>query len=151
MSAEMVSCILYFSMVLCGAVNIHIVPHTHLDPMWRSTPSEYQEVVDKILSSSIQSLLENRNRTFAWESMHFLHNFLLRYGEISSCGQLTSNPQEKKCFTFRGAVKFLLESGQLEFVGGGWTAQDEALTDFYGSLDDLSLGRRYIRNEFGEK
>ena len=149
-------------------VNVHLIPHTHLDPMWKLTPDEYQKQCNmvtiylahcrfllyvQILGSVIPSMMENSNRTFAWESMHFLHAFLSQHGSANICKSDLSNTilSSDDCVTYREAINILLERRQLEFVGGGWTAQDESLTSIFAALDDLSLGRRYITEHFGEE
>lgn len=40
----------------------------------------------------------------------------------------------------RAAVAALVESGQLEFVGGGWVQPDEAITRFEDMVDQQTLG-----------
>jgi hypothetical protein len=140
--------------VCCLTVNVHLITHTHLDPMWRSTPSEYQDVVNKILASSVLAMVVDSNRTFSWESTYFMNSFLNTYGHQSCTCDSSKKPFNNafsKCLTFQQAIQLLLDRDQLEFVGGGYTAQDEALSDFFASLDDLSLGRRYIAKTFGER
>lgn len=40
--------------------------------------------------------------------------------------------------------------GRLEFVGGGWCMSDEATAHYGGALEQLALGRRFLRREFGD-
>ena len=39
--------------------------------------------------------------------------------------------------------------GRLQFVGGGWTQNDEAVTHYSAILDNLSLGMKFIADNFG--
>ena len=36
-----------------------------------------------------------------------------------------------------------------QFVGGGWTQNDEAVTHYSAILDNLSLGMKFIADNFG--
>ena len=47
-------------------------------------------------------------------------------------------------------VRLLVESGQLEFVGGGWSMNDEGAAHYVGIIDNLSLGYRLLNETFGE-
>ena len=42
-----------------------------------------------------------------------------------------------------------LHQGRLQFVGGGWTQNDEAVTHYSAILDNLSLGMKFIADNFG--
>ena len=37
-------------------------------------------------------------------------------------------------------VKDLVNDGRLEFVGGAWSQNDEATTNYYSIIDDFSIG-----------
>ena len=47
-------------------------------------------------------------------------------------------------------VRQLVGEGRLEFVGGGMTQNDEAVTHYSASLDNLSLGMKFILDTFGK-
>jgi lysosomal alpha-mannosidase len=46
--------------------------------------------------------------------------------------------------TVRHQVKNLVNSGQLEFVGGGWSMNDEAATNYQSTIDQLTWGFRSV-------
>ena len=46
-------------------------------------------------------------------------------------------------------VRQLVHQGRLQFVGGGWTQNDEAVTHYSAILDNLSLGMKFIADNFG--
>ena len=52
--------------------------------------------------------------------------------------------------TIQQKVGQLVQQGRLEFVGGGWTQNDEAVTHYSAILDNLSLGMKFIQDTFGK-
>lgn len=40
-------------------------------------------------------------------------------------------------------------AGRLEFVGGGWCMGDEAAAHYGPAIEQLALGRRFLRRHFG--
>ena len=47
-------------------------------------------------------------------------------------------------------VRKLVFKGQLHFVGGGYTQNDEATTHYIAILDNLALGFHFIKIHFGK-
>ena len=45
----------------------------------------------------------------------------------------------------------LVEEGRLEFVGAGWSMNDEATTHYSGIIDNMALGFKTLQDLFGEK
>lgn len=54
---------------------------------------------------------------------------------------------EEKKEKFREVVK----EGRVEFVGGGWTMNDEACTYYEDIIDQIQLGHEFIQKEFNIK
>ena len=43
-------------------------------------------------------------------------------------------------------VRKIINRGQLEFVLGGWTMNDEAVTHYYGILEQMTTGHQWLWN-----
>ena len=44
----------------------------------------------------------------------------------------------------KNIVKNLVNEGRLEFIGGGWSMNDEAAAHYIAIIDNMSMGIRYI-------
>ena len=49
----------------------------------------------------------------------------------------------------QGIVQDLVDEGRLEFVGGGWSMNDEATTHYSAIIDNMSFGFKTILDTFG--
>lgn len=113
-------------------LNVHIVPHTHDDVGWLKTvdqyyygtKSNYQKAnVQNILDSVIDTLLSDPNKRFIYvESAYFFKWW---------------NEQTP---AMREQVKQLVNEGRLEFIGGAWSMNDEAVTHYQSTIDQFTLG-----------
>jgi hypothetical protein len=124
-----------------NVLNVHIVSHTHDDVGWLKTVEQYyygrnntiqHAAVKYILSTVMQALVENPNRTFTYVEQKF---FSMWWAEQS--------------FSSKKRVKELIENNQLSFVNGGWCMHDEATTHFMGMIDQTTLGHSFLRRELG--
>lgn len=43
----------------------------------------------------------------------------------------------------------MTETRQLEFINGGWTMNDEAVTDHTSIIDQMTVGLRFVEENFG--
>ena len=124
-------------------VNIHLVPHTHDDVGWLKTVDQYyyggrsniqHAGVQYILDSVVEELLKDPTRHFIYVEMAFFARWWREQDD-----------------SMRTVVRKLVSSGQLEFINGGWCMNDEAATHYNAIIDQMSLGLRFIRDEFGEQ
>jgi hypothetical protein len=114
-------------------LTLHIVPHSHNDPGWKSTVEVlYDTEVRAIYSSVVAALAANPARTFGAEIGVF---WTMWWGEQND--------------TTRATVRDLVAGGRLEFVGGGYTQPDEAATSAADLADNLALGRLWAASVLG--
>ena len=124
-------------------LQVHIVSHSHDDVGWVKTVDQYYYGANKsltgggvqyILDSVIASLLQNKARKFIYVEMAFFTRWW--------------NEQDD---SMKEAVKGLVKSGQLEFINGGWSMNDEAATHYNAIIDQMTYGLRFINDTFGSE
>ena len=45
-------------------------------------------------------------------------------------------------------VRGLVQSGQLQFINGGWSMHDEACTHYVSMIENTAFGHRFLKDEF---
>lgn len=123
-------------------LNVHLVCHTHNDVGWLKTVDQYfyganQSIqragVQYILDSVVQSLQHDPKKRFIYVETAFFSRWW--------------NEQHD---SVRHAVKKLVCNGQLEFIGGGWSMNDEAAAHYNSIIDQMTLGLRILNDTFGK-
>lgn len=105
-----------------------MVSHSHDDVGWINTPEEYYEIkVRTIITSVINSLLENESRRFSQAEIYYFEKWWKEQTE-----------------SMRESVRMLVREGRLEFVNGGWVASDEACPTYEEILQNLMLGHSFL-------
>lgn len=118
-----------------ASLNVFVVPHSHCDAGWLKTFDEYhRQEVQHILTTVTEALSRRADRKFSWVEVGFLDKWWR-----------VQNEQEKK--RFRG----LFESGQLEFLMGGWVSHDEATVTYMQAINQMTAGHTYLQREFGPR
>eukprot|EP00095_Tigriopus_kingsejongensis_P004818 maker-scaffold769_size100554-snap-gene-0.18 protein:Tk04818 transcript:maker-scaffold769_size100554-snap-gene-0.18-mRNA-1 annotation:"lysosomal alpha-mannosidase (mannosidase alpha class 2b member 1)" len=126
---------------ISGAFNVHLVPHSHDDVGWLKTLDEYfygekndiqpadvQEIIDTV----IPALRENPSRRF----IQVETAFFWMWWEIQND-------------TTKAFVHELVDEGRLEFVGSGWSMNDEAATHYASIIENMAVGFKELSAEFG--
>ncbi|CAL1274579.1 unnamed protein product [Larinioides sclopetarius] len=123
-------------------LNVHLVCHTHNDVGWLKTVDQYfyganQSIqragVQYIIDSVIQSLVHDPSKRFIYVETAFFSRWW--------------NDQHD---SVRHSVKKLVCNGQLEFIGGGWSMNDEAAAHYNSIIDQMTLGLRVLNDTFGK-
>ncbi|XP_023330196.1 lysosomal alpha-mannosidase [Eurytemora carolleeae] len=127
---------------LPGKVNVHLVPHSHDDTGWLKTVDQYyygahQEVqragVQYIIESVIKELARDETKKFIQVETGFLWRWW-----------------ESKDDFMRNLTLSLINSGQLQFAGGGWSMNDEATTHFLSIINNMEFGINWLKDNLGE-
>jgi hypothetical protein len=124
-----------------GALNVHLVCHTHDDVGWLKTVDQYFygannsiqfAGVQYILDTVVPNLVANPNRKFIYVEQAFFQRWW-----------------REQDVPMQNTVKELVTKGQLEFINGGWCMHDEAGTHYVAMIDQTTLGHRFLKQEFG--
>ncbi|XP_063226460.1 lysosomal alpha-mannosidase-like isoform X2 [Bacillus rossius redtenbacheri] len=122
-------------------LNVHLIAHSHDDVGWLKTVDQYyygshtstqNAGVQYILDSVIQELRRNPDRRFIYVETAFFWKW---WGEMHDM--------------LRHQVRNLVNSGQLEFIGGAWSMNDEATTHYQSIVDQFTWGLRKLNDTFG--
>ena len=117
-----------------GMLNVHIVCHTHLDTGWVETFDQYYYgYVETIINSVVKSLLENPRRRFIFVETSFFMRWWRDQNEY-----------------MRSKFRKLVTNGQMEFISGGWSMNDEAVSHYTAVIDQMTLGHKTLYRLFGQ-
>ncbi|XXQ32610.1 Alpha-mannosidase [Plasmodiophora brassicae] len=121
-------------------LNVHLVPHTHDDVGWLKTVDQYyvgskQETqrasVRYVLDTTIRALLEDSKRKFIYVEVAFFERWWTEQTDA-----------------MKDKVRELVHNGQLEFINGGWAMNDEACVFYQSTIDQMTLGHRWLNDTF---
>ncbi|RUS77476.1 hypothetical protein EGW08_014782 [Elysia chlorotica] len=114
-------------------LTVIVMPHSHNDPGWLKTVSEYySDQTRNILDNMVNKLTQYPNMTFIWAETVF---FSMWWNQLDDA--------------VKAYVHRLVRRGQLEFVSGGWVMPDEAITHYSAVLDQLIEGHQWLWNNMG--
>eukprot|EP01136_Pigoraptor_vietnamica_P025489 Opistho-1_new@7004 len=121
-------------------LNVHLVAHTHDDVGWLKTVDQYymgannsiqHAGVQYILDSVMRSLNQNPDRKFIYVEIAFFSRWW-----------------DEQTDETKDMVRQFVREGRLEFINGGWCMNDEATTHYVDIIDQMTLGHRFINDEF---
>ncbi|XP_035819972.1 alpha-mannosidase isoform X4 [Zea mays] len=121
-------------------LNVHLVPHSHDDVGWLMTIDQYYvgsnnsiqgACVMNTLDSVVDALAKDPARKFIVVEQAFFQRWWAQ-----------------KSLTVQATVHKLVDSGQLEFINGGWCMHDEAVVHYIDMIDQTTLGHRVIKKQF---
>ncbi|XP_030753916.1 lysosomal alpha-mannosidase-like [Sitophilus oryzae] len=124
-----------------GYTNIHIVAHSHDDVGWLKTVDQYyygsnpniqKAGVQYIIETVMDSLRKNSDRKFIYVETAFFWKWWIKQND-----------------RIKQEVINYVNNGQLEFIGGGWSMNDEAATHYHSIIDQMTWGLRRLNDTFG--
>ena len=90
--------------------------------------------VQYIIDSIVDELAKNESRFFSYAETGFFWRWWV---------EQTADKQ--------ALVKQMVDAGRLQWIGGGWTQNDEATSHYLATIDQMSYGLRKINETFGTK
>jgi alpha-mannosidase len=127
---------------VAGKLNVHLVPHSHDDVGWLKTIDQYfvgtnnsiqGACVMNTLDSVVDALILDPARKFVFAEQAFFQRWWA-----------------EKSPKIQAIVHKLVDSGQLEFINGGWCMHDEAAVHYIDMIDQTTLGHRVIKKQFNK-
>ncbi|KAK7002970.1 lysosomal alpha-mannosidase [Biomphalaria glabrata] len=122
-----------------GALNIHLIAHSHVDVGWTHTVDEFYtgaavgtSCTKCILELTIKELAKNPERRYIFIEMKYFSRF---WQEID----------EKD----KDLIRKLIKERRLELVGGGWVMSDAGVTMYNDIIDQHTLGFDFIADTLG--
>ena len=114
-------------------LEIFLVPHSHCDPGWIEPIDWYYDRQVRGIFNNILTLFEeNLDRKIVWSETFFLKMFMEETDEAN-----------------RQKLRDYVNSGRIEFVGGGFSQSDEANSDLESVTRQIENGHKYLQEEFG--
>lgn len=99
---------------------------------WQKTIDQYQaQVIDSILNSSIDTMLQNPDKKFTYCNVGFLANYLREHPDRLP------------------ALQRLVGQGGLHIVNGGIAVHDNACSHYEDIITNYEHGRNLIKSWFG--
>ena len=113
--------------------NIHIIPHSHMDPGWVYTADKYYKLnISLSFNNILKYLTPENNRTFViCEMIYFIRWYNTELNEDS-----------------KNKIKNLINQKRIEFVLGGYIMNDQATPLYQDIMEQLRYGLQFLYEEF---
>eukprot|EP01135_Chromosphaera_perkinsii_P003063 Nk52_evm10s234 gene=Nk52_evmTU10s234 len=125
-------------------IHVHLIPHSHDDVGWLKTTEEYylgtndvdhpNTCVKCILDGVTSALFENPSRSFSVVEISYFKRWWM---------DLLENEDEWAPVNVK-SVRELIAKGQLNFVGGGMSMNDEACVHFRDAIINMEHGFEFL-------
>ncbi|XP_968354.2 lysosomal alpha-mannosidase [Tribolium castaneum] len=117
-----------------STLNVHLIPHSHDDVGWLKTMDQYYfQDVQNVISTVIPALKQNPDRRFVQVETAFFKKWW----------------EQQKDSTKQDVIK-LVNNGQFEIINGAWSMNDEANVHYQFTIDQYTLGLRYLEDRLGK-
>jgi hypothetical protein len=117
-----------------GPLEIFVMPHSHCDVGWHQTVfGYYNSSVANILTTVTNKLAADSKYRFVWSEVKW---FEMWWPD--------QTPQTQAIF------RTLVRTGQLEFVGAGWSQSDEVSPSYRDMVDNTLTGHEYLLRILGD-
>ncbi|CAN7940010.1 unnamed protein product, partial [Ixodes hexagonus] len=125
-----------------GMFNVHILAHTHLDLGWLKTVDQYYAGSKNYLANAgvryifdgiLPELEKDPSRRFIYVETGFFDMWWKHQSD-----------------SIKARFNKLVQSGQLEFISGGWVMNDEAGVHYSNTIDQMTYGIRRLKDNFGD-
>ena len=120
------------------SLDIHVIPHSHMDPGWLKTYDEYYNQQVSQIFSNVYTQLTNSSQLKYANSRTFVFCEMINFEKWYT----------SKNEAIKSNIKALFHSGRIEFVGGGLVMHDEANSLYQDMIDQLRKGNQFLNNEF---
>ncbi|XP_048525102.1 lysosomal alpha-mannosidase, partial [Dendroctonus ponderosae] len=119
-----------FRVLLCGSCS----RRSRGDKLWISAKSlVYSAGVIYIYDNVLSAVRRRKDRRFIYVETAFFWKWWQDQEESD-----------------RQVLRELINNGQIEFTGGGWSMNDEAVTNYQSIIDQMSWGLKRLNDTFGE-
>lgn len=116
-------------------LDVWLIPHSHCDTGWIETVDGYYNSSVKLILSTVTAHLDaDPSARFIWSETLWLSMWW---------------PQQTA--PVQAAFRRIVERGQFEFVGAGWSQNDETTTHFRDVIDNQIIGHQWLQDTFGQQ
>nr|CAD7429116.1 unnamed protein product [Timema monikensis] len=120
-----------------GMLNVHLVPHSHDDVGWLKT-------VDQYYYGSLSRWRQHSSGSGGCRNDKYS---LFRFIQVETAFFWKWWDEQDE--DTRDLYKSLVNSGQIEMAGGGWSMNDEAASHYHSTIENFALGLRRLNDTFG--